>query len=256
MLALPMLAYAALCGLMYAQQRALIYFPQGTRTDAVDADFILGRDGLTLRGWRLNPGRRDALLYFRGNAEAVQYTRADLAAHLHDRTVYVVPYRGYGPNPGMPEEAALIADAQALHDEVRRLHPHGRIAVIGRSLGSGVAVQLAATRVIDRLILVTPLDSLSSVAQAHYPWLPVRWLLRDHYASTDHIRAHAGPWLVLRAGRDDVVPPAHTDRLIRQGHQRPRVVEFPADDHDSLSRSPRYWEAIAQFLQYADEAPR
>lgn len=254
--ALPLLLWLALCAGMYVQQRHFIYFPQATRTGAPDTDFALDRDGLALRGWQLHPGQRDALIYFGGNAERVHDNAADFDRSLPDWTVYLLPYRGYGPNPGEPGEAALVADALALYDEVRRRHPRGRIAVVGRSLGSGVAVQVAARRPVDRLVLVTPFDSLSDVAATHYPWLPVRWLLRDRYDSARSLPAHRGEWLVLRAGRDRVVPPRNTDRLIAAASTPPQVVAFPEAGHDDLSLSPRYWSAMAAFLRADTDVPR
>nr|WP_295375984.1 alpha/beta fold hydrolase [Pseudoxanthomonas sp.] len=247
--ALPLLLWLVLCVGMYLQQRHFIYFPQATRTSAEGTNFELGRDGFMLRGWQLHPQRTDALIYFGGNAERVQDNAVDFDRSLPGWSIYLLPYRGYGPNPGAPNEASLVADALALYDDVRRRHPQGRIAVVGRSLGSGVAVQVAARRPVDRLVLVTPFDSLGEVASTHYPWLPVRWLLRDRYESTRHLRARQGEWLVLRAGRDRVVPPRHTDRLIATAPVPPRVVDFPEAGHDDLSLSPRYWSAMAEFLQ-------
>ena len=86
--------------------------------------------------------------------------------------------------------------------------------MIGRSLGSAVASYVASKRPVAKLALVTPFDSMANVAQAHYPWLPVRWLLQDKYDQAAYLRRYQGPLLVVRAGRDDVVPPVSTDRLI------------------------------------------
>lgn len=254
--ALPLLLWLAACAGMYLQQRHLIYFPQATRSNIADLDFELRREGLLLRGWQRHPGRRDALIYFGGNAERVQDNAADFERSLPDWSIYLLPYRGYGPNPGQPDEATLVADALALYDEVRRRHPQGRIAVVGRSLGSGVAVQVAARRPVDRLVLITPFDSLAEVAATHYPWLPVRRLLRDRYESARHLPAYRGEWLVLRAGRDAVVPARHTDRLIAAASTPPHVIDFPQAGHDDLSLSPRYWSAMAAFLRADAGAPR
>ncbi|WP_255469969.1 alpha/beta fold hydrolase [Pseudoxanthomonas sp. z9] len=255
LLALPVLAWLALCAGMYAQQRHFIYFPQATRTLVAGTDFELRRDDLTLHGWRLHPDQADALIYFGGNAERVQDNAADFDRALPDWSIYLLPYRGYGANAGSPDEARLVADALALYDDVRKRHPHGRIAVIGRSLGSAIAVQVAARRPVDRLVLVTPFDSLAAVAGTHYPWLPVRWLLRDRYESVRHLPAHRGEWLLLRAGHDAVVPPAHTDRLVAAAATPPRVIAFADAGHDDLSASPRYWSGIADFLREGSPVP-
>jgi pimeloyl-ACP methyl ester carboxylesterase len=174
-------AYVALCALLYLQQRRLIYYPQFTRVNAAQTDFALARRDVVLRGWVVNPGRRDAVLYFGGNAESVEENRESFTRALPSHTVYLVAYRGYGASDGEPTEADLLADALALHDDIAKRHPGGRIAVVGRSLGSGVATWVAAERKVSALVLVTPFDSLAAVAQAHYPVFPVRLLLHDRY---------------------------------------------------------------------------
>jgi pimeloyl-ACP methyl ester carboxylesterase len=128
------------------------------------------------------------------------------------------------------------------------------IAVIGRSLGSGVASQLAAKRPVERLALVTPFDSLATMAQSMYPFLPVRWLLRDHYDSVSHLAGYRGPLLVVRAGRDRVIPPASTDRLITSVPGDALVVNLASSDHDDIDADPRYLSALADFLE-PDRAP-
>ncbi len=249
LLVLLFLAYAGAVLLLYLQQRSLMYFPQATCTAATDANFALDSDGLRLRGWVLNPGRPQAILYFGGNAESVEANREDFARWFGDSTVYLLPYRGYGANPGRPDERALYRDALALYDHVRRQQPQAPIAVIGRSLGTGVASHVAAQRAVSRLVLVTPFDSMAEVAQAHYPWLPVRWLVRDRYDSVVHLAGYQGPLLVVRAGRDRVVPAANTQRLIASLRTPPRVLELPGADHDSVQDFPVYGEALAAFLR-------
>lgn len=242
--------YLALCALLYLQQRRLVYYPQFTRTEQARTDFAFARPDAVLRGWVVNPGQRDALLYFGGNAEAVESNREAFARWLPSHTVYLVAYRGYGASDGHPSETALLADALALRDEVARRHPAGRVAVAGRSLGSGVATHVAAERAVPDLVLVTPFDSLAAVARSHYPVFPVDLLLRDRYESVKRLPRHRGRLLVLRAGRDAVVPPANTDRLLAALDGRAEVVDFPGAGHDDLSADPAYWPAIRGFLGY------
>src|SRR5262249_37557102 len=123
-----------------------------------------------------------------------------------------------------------------------------RIVVMGRSLGSGVAIWLASQRPLAGLVLVTPFDSITAVAQRHYPYLPVRWLLRPPFDSLSRARAIAAPTPTLIAGRDAVIPPAHAERL-RERWSGPRQwIEFPDADHDSIAVEPGYWPAITAFL--------
>lgn len=252
LLGLAICAYLAICALLYLQQRRLIYYPQFTRVAPAQMDFVFQRPDAVLRGWVVNPGRQDAVLYFGGNAEAVEANRDVFAQWLPSRTVYLVAHRGYGASDGEPSEAALLADALAVYDDIARRHPDGDVAVIGRSLGSGVATHVASERPVRHLVLVTPFDSLAAVAQSHYPVFPVRLLLKDRYDSAARLPGYGGNLLVLRAGRDTVVPPAHTDRLLASFKGRARVVDFPRAGHDDLSTDPAYWPAIRDFLAPAD----
>ena len=248
LLGLAICAYLAICVLLYLQQRRLIYYPQFTRVAPAQTDFAFQRPDAVLRGWVVNPGRQDAVLYFGGNAEAVEANRGVFVRWLPSRTVYLVAHRGYGASDGEPSEAALLADALAVYDDIARRHPDGDVAVIGRSLGSGVATYVASERRIKHLILVTPFDSLAAVAQSHYPAFPVGLLLKDRYDSVAKLPRYDGRLLVLRAGRDAVVPPSHTDRLLASFKGRAQVVDFPRASHDDLSSDPAYWPAIRDFL--------
>lgn len=247
--AVAALAYAGVCALLYAMQRSLMYFPQYTRADAATTDFTLERDGVRLRGWVLARDGRDPILYFGGNAERIEGNRGDFARLFPGRAVYLLAYRGYGASEGSPDETTLTADAVALFDDVRRRHPGEPIAVIGRSLGGGVASALASRRPVARLALVTPFDSMAEVAQSHYRWLPVRWLLRDRYDSVRHLRDYTGPVLVVRARRDEVIPVPRTDRLIASLRNPPQVVDLADADHNGLDADEAYGRALAEFLR-------
>lgn len=248
--ALAGLFYAGVCLLMVLQQRNLVYFPQATRSGAATTDFAVERGGTVLRGWVVNPGAGDPVLYFGGNAERVEDNRADFAAWFPQRSVYLLAYRGYGASDGTPSEADLHADALAFHDAVRARHPGQRLALLGRSLGSGVAAYVAARRPVERVALVTPFDSLVEVAASHYPWLPVRLLLRERYDVAGQLRDYAGPLLVVRAGRDEVVPACNTERLIAGWNRgQAEVVVIEHAGHHDLHLAPGYREALSRFLR-------
>ncbi len=246
---LPALAWAGVCGLMYLQQRDLVYYPQATRVPAAETDFALRRGDVTLRGWRVNPGQADVLLYFGGNAESVQHLRESLSTWLPGHTSVLLAYRGYGGSDGAPGEALLFADALALYDDIRRRQPEARISVMGRSLGSGVASYLASQRPIERLVLVTPFDSLVGVAGSHYPWLPTDLLVTERFESARWLRDFRRPVLIIRAGRDQVVPPVHTDRLIAALPRPPQVITLPTADHNAVLGTRAEGEALAAFLK-------
>jgi hypothetical protein len=243
------LGYAGACAFLHARQRALIYYGEYTRVDPAQTDFALHRPDATLRGWVVNPEGRDPILYFGGNAERIEHNRDAFARLFPGRSVYLVAYRGYGASDGAPEEEAMIDDALALFDDVRARHPGQRIAAIGRSLGSGVASQVAARRPVERLALVTPFDSMVGAAQAHYPFFPVDWLLQERYESSRALRAFAKPVLIVQAGRDDVVPAEATRRLIAALPRPPQRLRIDAADHNDIAAHPEYATALSGFLR-------
>jgi pimeloyl-ACP methyl ester carboxylesterase len=242
-----LLTYLGACAFLYFDQRNLLYFAAETHVAASETNFALRHEGVVLRGWKLNPGKSRALIYFGGNAEALGMERDELAAMFPDRTVYLLAYRGYGASDGTPDERALFSDALALYDDIRSQHVG--IAVVGRSLGSGVGSYLASQRPIERLALVTPFASLVAAASAHYPAFPVAWLMKDRYESARYIRRYHGPILVLRAGRDEVVPAADTDRLLAAMRSAHSVVAFPGASHNSISDEPGYASALSGFMK-------
>lgn len=241
------LAYGALCAWVFFTQRGQIYFPTPV-SEAPGAQALwLESQGERIKVWVVSrPGGR-ALLYFGGNAEDVAGTVELLAEALPDRSLYLVNYRGYGGSSGRPSETALFADALAVYDRVQAEHPD--IAIMGRSLGSGVAAFVASERPVDRLILVTAFDSLVNVARAHFGWLPTGWLLRDRYDSASRAREVEAPVLIVIAGADEIIPRERSEALA--GAFSPgqvRVVVVPGIGHNTLDLSPRYLQSVARFL--------
>lgn len=246
--ALVLLAlYGTLCAVLYVMQDRLLYFPSPPSHPA-GAHAIAVRSGDTsLKIWGIHPEARSAVIYFGGNAEDVAAKISEFGDNFPDWAVYLVNYRGYGGNPGTPAEKAFIADAQAVFDEIRSRHE--RIVAMGRSLGSGVAVALAATRPVDRVILVTPYDSIANVAADHYGWAPVRWLIRDRYDSIARIKDVRVPVLVLIAARDDVVLRPRSDSLVRAiSPGLVRVKVFPEAGHNDINLQRGYRESMSEFL--------
>jgi pimeloyl-ACP methyl ester carboxylesterase len=237
--------YAGVCGVLFAFQRSLLFHPVPASGPAPRA--TLDVPGATLQiSTRPLDGPR-AILYFGGNAEDVSWTLPELAASFPDRAIYAPHYRGYGGSSGGPSEQALQADAAAVFDHVARTH--SRIDVVGRSLGSAMAVRLAATRPVGRLVLVTPFDSILDMARRLFPILPVRLLLADRFESVKDAPRVTAPTLVVAAGADEVVPASHTRRLLaafREGVAE--EVWFPAAGHNDLSLDRAYLDTIRRFL--------
>jgi len=212
--------YGAICGLMALAQRSLIYYPTAAGDPSDQLELVVA--GTRLRvSERPQPGPR-ALLYFGGNAEDVSLTRAELVDLLPDTALYLMHYRGYGGSEGRPSEAALRADAQALYAHVAQRH--SAITVVGRSLGTGPAVHLAATQPVQRLVLLVPFDSLAAVARGALPWLPVDLLLRDRWDAAAEAPRVRAPTTIVAAAFDPVVPSRHAVAL--HGAFPPGVAEL------------------------------
>jgi pimeloyl-ACP methyl ester carboxylesterase len=249
LIALALVIYAAICGTLYATQRSLLYYPTPESQSQLAQMRRIATNGAVLKVWHLPSSGERAVLYFGGNSEDVGWNIDTFAAAFPNTDVYLVNYRGYGGSTGAPSESMLLADAEVVFDEIRSRHP--RVAVIGRSLGSGVAVHLAAVRDVSKLALVTPYDSIARVAQRHFAIIPISWLLQDTFDSFSKAPKVRAPVLVLLAERDRVIPRAHSERLVTAfAPGRVEVRSIAGTNHDSISTSPEYRSALAAFLLY------
>ncbi|MGH8196578.1 MAG: alpha/beta hydrolase [Steroidobacteraceae bacterium] len=246
-LLVPLGVYAGLCALLFLAQRSQIYFPVRESSPAGAASIRFGGSGVDLKIWVVSRPGPQALLYFGGNAEDVAANLGSFATAFPEYSLYLVNYRGYGGSAGSPSESGLVADAIALYDHLRPRHPE--ISVIGRSLGSGVAVQLASAREVRRLVLVTPFDSLVNVARAHFPFLPVGLLLRDRYESASRISGVDAITLIVIAGSDEIIPRARSDALVAAfPAAQARVFVLEGAMHNDIDLRPQYHEQLRLFL--------
>jgi pimeloyl-ACP methyl ester carboxylesterase len=242
--------------LAFLLQERLIYYPRPL-SDAALQDirlrhpkgqnvFAQAADGTRLHAWHL-PGSPDAplIVYFGGNAEEVSWMLG-AASVVPKASWLLVDYRGYGASQGSPSEEALAADALLWYD---RFAPQAKkIYVFGRSLGSGVAVRLAAERKVDAAILVTPFDSMVAVGRRHYPYLPVDWLLKHRFDSLSRAPKVAAPLLCLVAMRDSIIPPEHAKLLFDAWAGPKRWVALEGADHNDVDGHPDFWPSINAFL--------
>jgi pimeloyl-ACP methyl ester carboxylesterase len=237
-------------GWLYATQRSQIYFPTPESESAVAQALWIESAGERLKVWAVErPGPR-ALVYFGGNADDVAGHIETFVAAFPEHSLYLVNYRGYGGSSGRPSETGLVKDAIAVFDHVK-LH-HTDVSVMGRSLGSGVAVQLAAVRPVSRLVLVTPFDSLVNVAKEYFRWLPVGWLLKDRYESASRAREVKAPVLIVIAGEDEIIPERRSRALTAAfAPGQVQVVVVPGVGHNTLDLLPQYLESVARFLALA-----
>jgi uncharacterized protein len=239
LLFLVTLIYAGLCAALFLFQRSFIYFPQPRSLDDSSSMTKLPLKGAELNITVQPHNGSNALIYFGGNAEDVSLRLSTFSNTFPNHALYLLHYRGYGGSSGKPSEAALFADAIALFDKVHMRHQS--IIVVGRSLGSGVAVYLASQRPVSRLVLVTPYDSIQALAAQKFPYFPVPWLLVDKFESWKYAKFVNAPTLFIAAEHDEVIPKASTESLLAQfraGVASIKVV--PDTSHNTISDSFEY----------------
>ncbi len=244
--------------IVYLAQDALIFYRQplaearraeiARRFPAVREIYLQARDGSRLQAWHSGAGGQ-LVIYFGGNAEETSWMLEENGS-VPGTSWLIVNYRGYGLSEGSPGESALVADALQWFDRAATLPgvDARRIYVFGRSLGSGVAVALAAQRPVAGLILAAPYDSLAAVAKRYYWYLPVDLLLKHRFDSIVLAPALKQPLLCLIAERDEVIPPVHAERLYEAWGGVKKKVVLQDAGHNSTDAHPLFWPAIRAFL--------
>jgi uncharacterized protein len=237
------LGYVVVLALMYIFQRSLMYFPDPTRVAPAQAGLpraeevaLESSDGEKLVAWYVAPrGDKRLVLYFQGNAEGLPARVNRFTWLTADGTgLLAINYRGYGGSTGTPTEHGLIHDAEAAYAFARARILAKRVVVFGESLGTGVAVALGASHDIGALILDAPFTSTIDVGAAAYPFVPVRWFMKDTFHSDQRIGRVAAPLLVLHGEADRVVPIRFGEALFALAREPKRFVRFPQGGHVNL----------------------
>ena len=244
--AVVVLLFGLVTGVLWAFQRSLIYLPGGdpgppSGWGLPDARPVVleTSDGLRLAGWYVSAGAdAPAVLVANGNAGhrglRVPLARALGRARL---SVLLFDYRGFGGNPGAPSEDGLARDVRAawsyLVDDAGV--PPDRLVYFGESLGAGVVTELAVEHPPAGLVLRSPFTDLAAVGRVHYPFLPVRWLLRDRYPVAEHVARVKVPTTVVYGERDSIVPPSQSRAVADAAARLHRVVEVPGADHNDAA---------------------
>ena len=253
------IGYAAAIVLTWAFQEKLLFYPRAVAAPAaaprgwkLEEVRLRAADGTLLAGVLVLPpvAKPPLVVYFGGNAEEVTAFAADAAAAYGERAALLVNYRGYGDSGGTPTEKALVADGIEIYDWAARRDDidAARIAIHGRSLGTGVAVQVSAARAPRCVILTSPFSSALEVAQSHYRWLPVALLMRHPFDSAARAPALHMPMLVLIGDADTLIPPSHSERLASLWGGPVERLVLHGYGHNDLSIDPRYDAAIHAFL--------
>lgn len=238
-------------------QKSLIYFPEPLRITpqsvylpGVEERMLEARDGARIIAWygRAAEGQ-PTLLYFQGNAGAFGVRAERIRKYMaRGYGVFMMTWRGYAGSTGSPSEKANVSDALLAYDTLRAAGASSeQIIVYGESLGSGVAVQLAAARPVAGVILDAPYTSLVDLAELHYPYLPARLLMTDRYESLRHIGKVTAPILIVHGENDDVIPLAMGKALFEAAKSRKEIVVLPGAGHSDHHLFGSY-EAIYRWI--------
>ena len=245
-----------------ANQKRLLFNPLGSRREVLKPYstghrtrpiVVRSKDGTRLSGWLMTPpvaGPHPGVIYFGGRSEEVSWVARDAGKLFPGMAVLAVNYRGYGDSHGDPAEAHFVEDGRMLFDWLSERHhvDPKRIAVVGRSLGSGVAVQVAMEREANAIVLITPYDSILAIAKRKFRTLPVEYVLRHKFESVKYAHQLKAPTYVLRAAFDDVVPHSHTDLLVQKLGTLHADEIVPDSDHMNIPYLEATQQRIASFL--------
>jgi len=238
--------YFAFNAFVYAKQRDMMYIPSLARVapaevglDAVEEVALNTASNIELTSWFARPqAGRPTVLFFHGNAGAVNhraYRFRELTAQGYG--VFILGYPGYGGNAGEPSEQAFHEAAQLAYDYLRTSGVEAQdIVIYGESIGSGVAVQLAARVDAKALVLEAPMSSATDVARVHYPLLVASFFLRDSFQSVEHIRRIDMPLLVIHGEKDTIIPLQLGEKLVEHAVEPKKLVVIEGAGHNNLSQ--------------------
>ena len=234
--------YAAVCLLVYLNQRNMMYFPAGERilpgglTGVREVELQM-TDGSRLYSWyRAAAEGQATYLFFHGNGGAIGFrsNRFD-DAREHDVGLFMLGYPGYGGSEGSPSEDAFMEAAALAYDWLSKAGVAAdELVIYGESIGTAVGVQLAAKRAAAALILEAPMTSTAEVAKEHYPYLPVDSLLKDRYESINHIAGIDMPLLVIHGDADQVIPIKYGRALFNHAMEPKRFVQLDGVGHNNI----------------------
>ncbi|MYM71055.1 alpha/beta hydrolase fold domain-containing protein [Duganella sp. FT109W] len=254
--------WVGLTAAVAANQKRILFNPLGSRREVLKPYssghrtrpiVVRAKDGTRLSGWLMTPpvaGPHPGVVYFGGRSEEVSWVARDAGKLFPGMAVLAVNYRGYGDSHGDPAEAHFVEDGRMLFDWLSERHhvDPKRIAVVGRSLGSGVAVQVAMERDANSIVLITPYDSILALAKRKFKTLPVDYFLQHKFESVKYAEQIKAPAYVLRAAVDDIVPHSHTDMLVKKLATLHADEVVPDSDHLNIPYLESTQARIASFL--------
>jgi uncharacterized protein len=256
-----LVGYVGLVGALYFCQRSLMYFPITQRTEPADAglpqaqEVVLDTsDGETVIAWHVPPkADMPIVIFFHGNGDSLVGRAGRFREITADGAgLLALSFRGYAGSTGHPTEDGLHHDAMAAYEFAAARYSPNRIVLWGYSLGSGVAVALAAERPIAKLVLEAPYTSAADIAASIYPFVPVRLLMKDQFHSDEQIQKVRAPILIVHAEHDRTIPIFFGERLFALAPEPKRFVRFSQGQHEDLDN----YGVVAVVLRFlTDQEP-
>jgi len=261
-----LVAYVVALALLFVLQRPLL-FPAGKEPPSLERAGLVGimepvkivtADGLDLLAWYHSPPNRNAplIVLFHGNGGTIEIRAAKAKTYISAGFgVLLLEYRGYGGNPGSPSEAGLYADGRAAlaFAAAQGIAP-GHLVLLGESLGTGVAVEMAVERRVAALVLEAPYSSIADVAQSDFPLFPVWWLVRDRFDSAEKIARVGVPLFVIHGERDGTIP-VRFGRALFAAASEPKEAMWLADAGHGVIGRYTADAAVLDFLKRNGVAP-
>ena len=251
---IPVLAYVAAGSYIYFNQRDLIFARHEVENHTLSEKQKLirmtsgevGLAGSISKGLTEN---QPIILHFGGNAQDVNYIVGAFIEELPEYFHAGVNYRGYVDSEGVPSEKAILADALNFYDEMKLRYKPSHIWVHGYSLGSGVASYVASQRDVEGVLLTVPYDSITSVGQGRYPWLPVDMLIQHRFDNVKHLQGNQTPLAVFSVADDEVIPKKHTNYLKTNISPILFEYEFSGVAHGDVLEQDNWGDLYKQALQ-------
>jgi uncharacterized protein len=254
--------WAGITLFLYFFQNQVLYSPQTLSVFTINRikhsipnaeEVFVQSHGIKLHGWLVknNPTRQAPLIiYFGGQGDEIS-SMVEASWRFEGCNFLALNYRGFGLSQGQPFEKSIFDDSLAIYDYVagRNDLGHEKIIVMGRSLGSGVAVYLARNRKVQAVILISPYDSITSVAQEKFPLIPVELINKNRYDSISRAVAINDPVLAIIGDGDITVPPWHSMKLLEKWRGEKTVKMIQGKGHNDIVGCEEYWITINDYLK-------
>ena len=243
---------------LYIFQRKLLYYPNFNgpiKGDGLSHSFeninIKTKDNIILKGWfHLKDPKKKTILLFHGNAGTLddRIYKLNFLGNL-DVNFLIISWRGYSGSNGKPSELGLYQDAKSA---LNWLNSKGitddKIVLYGESLGTAVAIEVGQNRNFAGIILEAPFTSMIDIGKKHYPFFPVKLLLKDKYVSKNKIKNIKSPVLVMH-GKEDKIVPFYMGKKIYDLANQPKFKYFPDDDDHMMNFDKNLINEIHLFLK-------